>query len=170
MTWIILADDTSKLIYTPRVRPNEDVFSTPIGGEEDSSKPPIIFVRGRLNAKDDPTGVSSPMPTFDPTDLVGRTFLLDPEEDGSRHRAKIKQIVKLEEENEHGLVESLKVLLSIDKDGDKIEEIITYNTLLDYLEKNDEQEQDADQTWKFKAITAHQGPLLPTDEGYKGSK
>jgi hypothetical protein len=170
MTWIILADDTHKLIYTPRVRTKEDGFSTPIGGEEDSSKPPIIYVRGRLNADDGPNGVPFPMPTFDPTDLVGRTFLLDPEDDGSRHRAKIKQIVKFEEENEHGLVDSLKVLLSIDKGDHKVEEIITYNTLLDYLDKNDAEEKDADKAWKFRAITAHQGPLLPTDHDYKGSK
>ena len=30
-----------------------------------------------------------PMPTFDPSDLIGRTFLLPPEENGERHRAKV---------------------------------------------------------------------------------
>ena len=29
------------------------------------------------------------MPTFDPEDLIGRTFLLPPEENGERHRAKV---------------------------------------------------------------------------------
>ena len=30
-----------------------------------------------------------PMPTFDPSDFIGRTFLLLPEENGERHRAKV---------------------------------------------------------------------------------
>ena len=35
------------------------------------------------------------MPTFDPSDLIGRTFLLQPEENGERHRAKVtRQIVE----------------------------------------------------------------------------
>ena len=29
------------------------------------------------------------MPTFDAEDLIGRTFLLPPEENGERHRAKV---------------------------------------------------------------------------------
>jgi len=31
----------------------------------------------------------SQLPTFYPSDLVGRTFLLDPQEDGQRFRARI---------------------------------------------------------------------------------
>ena len=33
------------------------------------------------------------MPTFDPSDLIGRTFLLPPEENGERHRAKVTRHV-----------------------------------------------------------------------------
>ena len=33
------------------------------------------------------------MPTFDPTDIIGRTILLPPEENGERHRAKITRKV-----------------------------------------------------------------------------
>ena len=36
------------------------------------------------------------MPTFDPSDLIGRTFLLQPEENGERHRAKVtRQVVEI---------------------------------------------------------------------------
>ena len=36
------------------------------------------------------------MPTFDPSDLFGRTFLLLPEENGERHRAKVtRQVVEI---------------------------------------------------------------------------
>ena len=33
------------------------------------------------------------MPSFDPEDLIGRTFLLPPEENGERDRAKLTRIV-----------------------------------------------------------------------------
>ena len=34
------------------------------------------------------------MPTFDPTDLIGMTFPLPPEENGERHKAKVtRQVV-----------------------------------------------------------------------------
>ena len=33
------------------------------------------------------------MLTFDPTDLIGRTFLLPPEENWERHRAKVTRKV-----------------------------------------------------------------------------
>ena len=36
------------------------------------------------------------MPTFDPSDLIGRTFFLPPEENGERHRAKVtRQVVEI---------------------------------------------------------------------------
>ena len=45
------------------------------------------------------------MPTFDPTDLIGRTFLLPPEENGERHRAKVtrKVVEIIDQENGHRL-------------------------------------------------------------------
>ena len=36
------------------------------------------------------------MPTFDPSDPIGRTFLLPPEKNGERHRAKVtRQVVEI---------------------------------------------------------------------------
>ena len=43
---------------------------------------------------------------------------------------------------------------------------MSYVQILDHL---DQQEQQED-LYKFRAITGHQGPLLPQDENYKGSK
>ena len=45
------------------------------------------------------------------------------------------------------------------------EEIITYNEILEYM-----QDDEANPTvWKFKKITAHEGPLIKTHPQYKGS-
>ena len=48
----------------------------------------------RSRDEENPSG-SKPMPTYDPSDLIGRTFLLPPEENGERHRAKVtRQVVE----------------------------------------------------------------------------
>ena len=54
------------------------------------------------------------MPTFDPTDLIGRPFLLPPEENGERHRAKVtrKVVGIIDQENGHR-VENINFILDI---------------------------------------------------------
>ena len=49
---------------------------------------------------------------------------------------------------------------------DTIEEIFTYNELLDHI--NNSEEDDLIE-WKFKAITAHEGPLPRSHPNYNGS-
>ena len=61
--------------------------------------------------------------TFDPMTLIGRTFLLDPKEDGSIYRARI---VKLLEDHDADLNENptrIKFLCSVNNDTAK--EVIT---------------------------------------------
>ena len=104
MTHKILDHDTQKIVYNSAVSPKK--FSTPNhrlaphGGEvsatSDPSKDkissgsplgypegysptqnaPTVFIRS--TDEENPSG-SKPMPTFDPSDLIGRTFLLQPE-------------------------------------------------------------------------------------------
>ena len=73
------------------------------------------------------------MPTFDPADLIGRTFLLPPEEKGERHRAKVarKVLEIIDQENGHR-VENINFILDIG--NGKIEELISYNQLFEHLE------------------------------------
>ena len=78
--------------------PSEDKISSgsPLGFPEGSSpkqKVPTVFIRSR--DEENPSG-SKPILTFDPSDLIGRTFLLPPEENGERHRAKVtRQVVEI---------------------------------------------------------------------------
>jgi hypothetical protein len=55
--------------------------------------------------------------------------------------------------------------------GDDYEEILTYNELMDYIEKDEleNQEEDGSGLWRFKSIVGHEGPLSVTDPRYKGS-
>ena len=62
------------------------------GGEASTSKKPYsrvptVFIRSRHDDAD-PSHIK-PMPEFDPDDLIGKTFLLPPQENEERLRAKV---------------------------------------------------------------------------------
>ena len=102
MTHKLLDKITQKIIYRNAVRPltksNPNHRLTEDGGEastskQPSSKIPTVFIRSRQDDAD-PSHIK-PMPEFDPDDLIGRTFLLPPQENGERLRAKVtKKVVE----------------------------------------------------------------------------
>ena len=103
------------------------------------------------------------MANIDIPNLLGRSFLLPPEDNGERHMAKIIDI------DDHGqTLEDIKFKLKINKD--QAEEIMSYNQLMDYIQKGTDAEEDPDSLFKFRDIVAHQGPLESTDPNHKGSK
>ena len=195
MTHKILDHDTQKIIYRSAVRPkksstpnhrlapqgeevsassdpSEDKISSgsPLGSPEGSSpnqKAPTVFYRSR--DEENPSG-SKPMPTFDPSDLIGRTFLLPPEEDGERHRAKVtRQVVEIIDQDNGQRVENINFFLDIG--NGKVEELISYNQLLEHLENAQDHDMGMDQElYRFRAIIGHQCPLLVSDPDWKGSK
>ena len=70
------------------------------------------------------------MPTFAPSDLIGRTFLLPPEENG-RHRTKVtRQVVEIIDQDNGQTVEKINFILDIG--NGKVEELISYNQLLEH--------------------------------------
>ena len=104
-----------------------------------------------------------PMANIDIPNLLGRSFLLPPEDNGERHVAKIIDI------DDHGQpLEDIKFKLKINKDQAEI--IMSYNQLMDYVQKGTDAEEDPDSLFKFKDIVAHQGPLESTDPDHKESK
>ena len=166
MTFKILTDDTRKIIYRSNIRSaldtkHQNLRMAPLN--DDPVLKPIIKSR---NDTDVPhNGESSgatPMTIVDPNDLVGRTFLMPPREDGQCFRA---HIVCAIEEHEQGLAkepERIKFLCTVNED--QFGEILSYNDQLSHLEEDDE-----NHVWKFKRITAHQGPLTPKDDDWNGS-
>ena len=53
----------------------------------------------------------------------------------------------------------------------KVEELISYNQLLEHLENAQDHDMGMDQElYRFRAIIGHQGPLLASDPDWKGSK
>ena len=152
--------------------PSEEKISSgsPLGAPEGypwKQKAPTFFIRSR--DEENPSG-SKNMPTFGPSDLVGRTFLLPPEENGERHRPKVTgQVVKIMDHDHGSRVENIYFILDIG--NGKVEELISYNQLLEHLENAQDHDMGMDQElYKFTAIIGHKGPLLASDSDWKGSK
>ena len=110
------------------------------------------------------------MPTFDPSDLIGRTFLIPPEENGERNRAKVtRQVVEIIDQDNGQRIENINFILDIGNDN--VEELISYNQLLEHLEKAQNHDMGMDQElYRFRAIIGHQGPSLASDPDWKGNK
>ena len=99
-----------------------------------------------------------------------RTFLLPPQENGERLRAKVtKKVVEEIEAVDGNRIPNIIFILDIGEG--KVEELITYNQLLYHLEQSDEQDNSMDhELYRFRAIIGHEGPLKATDPNWKGSK
>ena len=193
LTHKILDQDTQKIIYRSAVRPkksstpnhrlaphggevstssdpSEDKISSgsPLGSPEGSSPEhmaPTVFIRSR--DEENPSG-SKPMPTFDPSDLIGRTFLLPPEENGERHRAKVsRKVVEIIDQEDGQRVENINFILDIG--NGKVEELISYNQLLEHLENPQDHDMGMDQElYKFRASLDTKVLCLPQIQTGKG--
>ena len=110
------------------------------------------------------------MPTFDPEDLIGRTSLLPPEENGERHRAKVtRKVVEILDQDDGHRRENINFIVDIG--NGKVEELMSYNQVLDHQETPHENDRGMDQElFKLRAIIGYQGPLKATDPDWKGSK
>ena len=102
-------------------------------------------------------------PVFQPVDLVGWTFLMQPDEDGNKYRARIAQLVEDFQDKNSRDPQLLKFKVSIN--NDEFEELMTYQQVLDHI-LADEQTKIM---WKYKRIIGHQEGLKPGDKDYKGS-
>ena len=70
------------------------------------------------------------------------------------------------------MVKRLEIInFILDIGNGKVEELISYNQLLEHLENAQDHDMGMDQElYRFRAIIGHQGPLLASDSDWKGSK
>ena len=91
----------------------------------------------------------------------GRTLLMPKQDDGQRFRAKIIERLNAHEDrtnHKRSENEQYRVLVG-HNEGHQWEEIVAYNDLVDFINKDESQ----DGLWKFREIQAHQGPSpIPT--------
>jgi hypothetical protein len=95
------------------------------------------------------------MVIVDPQELLGRTFLMDTQEDGQRFCSHIVECISDHESNVSHSDDHVKFQISINEDEYK--EIITYNELMDFIEKNQEKMMqlcgDSDVSWVIKVLS-----------------
>ena len=187
LTWRTLTEDTQRIIISSGIQsalstttnqclaspsgegttlpfpipyPQQSKNSLPLDPFDESTANFEQFVNSQSGEDEDNP---IPMANIDIPNLLGRSFLLPPEENGERHMAKIIDI------DDHGSpLEDMKFKLKINKD--QAEAIMSYNQLMDYIQKGTDAEEDPDPLFKFRDIVAHQGPLESTDPDQKGSK
>ena len=108
------------------------------------------------------------MAEYNPDDLIGRTFLLPPNQKGERHRASIKEkVIEISEKldtDQNAVVDNINFLLDVGQR--RSQATISYNQVLFYLEKAN---QEDDSLYKLRAIANHNGPLKKNDSNYNGS-
>jgi hypothetical protein len=176
LCWKILTADTQQVIFRSQVRPYTDedpnLRAGQTDGESDRPTDPDSIVQSRGNpvtvadVSDASIGLSDavppPAPLVEVSDLVGRTFLTDTDDNGEKLRARIARLVDDFDAAVDRTPERIKFVCQV---GDsEAEEVFTYAQVMDYLNRDS----DAP-VWKYKRIASHQGPLKSGDPNYKGS-
>jgi hypothetical protein len=118
------------------------------------------------NTLDEPTPPNDETPdaTTEPQDVIGKTFLLEPRDDGQRFRARIVKAIEDQEESSRNHPRHQKFLCSVN--NEQYEEIFAYNDIAQFIEHDD----DDTIVWKYRCIKAHEGPLQQSHPNYKGSQ
>ena len=175
MTFKVLCATTNRVLLRSQVRPADDPQRPNLRLTDlfDGEPPSRIFVRSKSDPDNDEdlpnldytTGeveqdVTPSMVYVDTSDLIGKTFLLDQQKDGTRHRARIVEMIQ-----DHLVNSKEHVRFRLSVNNDQYEQVMTYGELLAHINKDEEQ----DVLWRYKRIMGHQGPLTPDDEGYNGS-
>ena len=170
LTWKILTDDTNTIIIRSAVRsatktsPNLRL-DPPQGEDQPQDLTSDVFVYGRPNP--DGSDNTPPMPIINFDDLLGRTFLLPMDENGERKRATISEHVKDLYQQQVSREDQLRFKLKID--GDQLDDLISYNQLMEYLEDKTDTGPLEDGLYRFKCIKDHKGPYTSSDPEYNGS-
>ena len=124
-----------------------------------------VFVYGRPNP--DGSDNTPPMCIINFDDLLGRTFLLPMDENGERKRATISEHVKDLCQQQVSREDQLRFKLKID--GDQLDDLISYNQLMEYLEDKTDTGPLEEGLYRFICIKDHKGPYTPSDPEYNGS-
>ncbi|KAG7350835.1 hypothetical protein IV203_010195 [Nitzschia inconspicua] len=180
LTWKVLDSTTNKVLHRSLLRPANETAPNlrlvMLGGEDPSTVRPTIFSKS-FDTSDDGTIRDDPMDEGTKgrvlnekgdaleqlSDLVGMTFLTDPQPDGQVFRARVVEMIDNHDDEVESHPDRIKFLCKMDKNGR--EDLLTYNQVLDYLNRDMENPV----LWKYKKIVSHQGPLRQGDKDYKGS-
>ena len=137
----------------------------PKGEDQPQDLTSDVFVYGRPNP--DGSDNTPPMSIINFDDLLGRTFLLPLDVNGERKRATISEHVNDLCQEQVSREDHLRFKLKID--GDQLDDLISYNQLMEYLEDKTDTGPLEDGLYRFKCIKDHKGPYTSSDPEYNGS-
>ena len=177
MTFKVLSSDTNSIIFRSQVRPANDPHRPNLRLTDlfDGEAPSKIVVRSKNdpdNMQDFPNldpesgeiehDVTPSMVHVDTSDLIDKSFLMEQDASGTKHRARIVEMIKDHQYSTLNSIEHAKFKVKV---NEKYDEIMSYGEILTYINKDEEQ----DVLWRYKRIMGHQGPLKKGDDGYNGS-
>ena len=167
-TFKVFNEDTKEILYRSSLRkinPDTDVLNIPPydpkpkNNLDDAEIEPVVQTRVPMND-------IRRTAMFEPQELVGRSFLMEPKPDGTRSRAKI-----IGYEEEDGIEGDVDVMDAFQRDlelqekrikfkvkvgSTGLEEYVEWNEMCDFVE---EQIQHEDDTWNFRRIMGHKRDL-----------
>ena len=161
-------DRGESLVHDPNIRVNED-------GTID-----VLQLDKFGNPTLDSVGKPTYIPGINPTDIAGKTFLLEDEE-GDKLRFTVvphdttedkEWIVGNITQNEIEANKKLKIIYKNLNGGDctkeEREELMTYSDICNHIHREQSKMDDGEIYWKFRRILAHEGPMTHRDKNYKG--
>ena len=127
ITHKLWASSSNNIIYRSAVHPADDLhpnkyLRTDLGESVGSNKlKPITFVKSH---QDLDKSLSKPMAEYNPDDLIGKIFLLLPNQKGGRHRASIKQkVIEISDkfdEDQNTMAHNINFLLDVGQRDPKL--------------------------------------------------
>jgi hypothetical protein len=148
-TYKILSDGSQKIFHRAEVRsalnPNAPNLRADLcDGEIDT---PLIIKSIKYGRND--TVPQTQLEIIYPSELIGRTFLTKPQEDGQRFRTRIVRAIDGSDWDLEEDPERVEFICSMNNDA--FEDIVAYSDILQHLEGD----KDDNHVWKFCRIMAH---------------
>ena len=147
----VMAEDTQEILFRSSIRPQlpcETRGQSQITGEENHLLPsePIHSYIWMASDTTEPQLLHPKLKNVIlPDQLLGRSFLLDEDEEGQRHIAIIvKKIIEIYKANDK---EFIKFLVNVP--AGKIDQLCEYHDLLDKTNSQQSMDEDGNRVWKF---------------------
>jgi hypothetical protein len=177
MTFKVLIDDTKKIITQSAVRSRNtlkdpNLHLSPAGGEMNDHlmSEPVQNCIHKQDTKGQrvdklPTDDEAPDGPLGPDEFIGRSFLLEHDNNGQSLRANIIGKIGTFDEETQQKIETHLLRAVPDHMMDQLRD---YHDLLEKLDEQSFKEDNAN-FFRLVSATAHQGPLMPKDPEYMGS-
>jgi len=162
LTFMILAEDSQKIIHRSAVRTALDPNSRNLRASTHSDHETTSHIRSYLDDEVHDSNDQPRMMIIHPEELVGRTIDVTTDE-GQTDQIHIIEAIQRHEDDTEGSTTLTKFRCT--RNDDTYEEILTYNQLLEHMADDDGE----GIVWKFKDIVGHQGPLNKGHKDYNGS-